>query len=133
MMPSPMGTMKALPCAGVRARQEVGQATFALLDDVLGFTIEEQAFGAQQGEGPPVAERMRALATPRFPHVARAVDALVDSDFDARFARHGEPRGAFRKALDSDPGPWSTWARVYRNGRDWQVTPGGGPRLLVHA
>ncbi|NVJ20836.1 TetR/AcrR family transcriptional regulator C-terminal domain-containing protein [Myxococcus sp. AM011] len=76
--------MEALGLLGLPPK-EAGWATFALLDYVLGFTIEEQAFGAQQGEGPPAAERMRTLALSRFPHVARAVDALVDPDFDARF------------------------------------------------
>ncbi|MCP3063982.1 TetR/AcrR family transcriptional regulator C-terminal domain-containing protein [Myxococcus sp. K38C18041901] len=41
--------------------------------------------GARDAQAPPVAEQMRALATSRFPHVARAVEALVDPDFDARF------------------------------------------------
>ncbi|WP_141589965.1 TetR/AcrR family transcriptional regulator C-terminal domain-containing protein [Myxococcus sp. AB056] len=77
--------MEALARAGLSPR-EAGWATFTLLDYVLGFTIEEQAFCARDMEGSPVAQRMRALATTRFPHVARAVDALVDPDFDARFA-----------------------------------------------
>jgi len=76
--------MEALGQAGF-APKEAGWATFALLDYVLGFTIEEQSFGAQPEEGPSVAERMRALATSRYPHVARAVEALVDTDFEARF------------------------------------------------
>ncbi|MCP3137565.1 TetR/AcrR family transcriptional regulator C-terminal domain-containing protein [Pyxidicoccus xibeiensis] len=75
----------ALGRAGLKPR-EAGWAALAVLDYVLGFTLEEQAFGMPQGEAPPVAERLRALATARFPHVAAAVDSLVDPDFDARFA-----------------------------------------------
>ena len=87
--------------AGLKPR-EAGWAAFSVLDYVLGFTIEEQSHGTQGGEGPSVAERLRALATDRFPHVAAAVDAIVDPDFDARFAfglelflaglRHRKPR-----------------------------------------
>ncbi|WP_163780254.1 TetR/AcrR family transcriptional regulator C-terminal domain-containing protein [Myxococcus vastator] len=77
--------MEALAQAGLSSK-EASWATFTLLDYVLGFTIEEQSFGARDVEGPPVAERMRAVASTRFPHVARAVDAMVDPDFDARFA-----------------------------------------------
>ncbi|WP_426749772.1 TetR/AcrR family transcriptional regulator C-terminal domain-containing protein [Myxococcus sp. Y35] len=77
--------MEALALAGLSSK-EAGWATFTLLDYVLGFTIEEQSFGAPDMKEPPVAERMRALASTRFPHVARAVDAMVDLDFDARFA-----------------------------------------------
>jgi TetR/AcrR family tetracycline transcriptional repressor len=75
----------ALGRAGLKPR-EAGWAAFSVLDYVLGFTIEEQSLGSQGKEGPSVADRMRALATGRFPHVAAAVDAIVDSDFDARFA-----------------------------------------------
>ncbi|MCE9667887.1 TetR/AcrR family transcriptional regulator C-terminal domain-containing protein [Myxococcus stipitatus] len=77
--------MEALAQAGLSSK-DAAWATFTLLDYVLGFTIEEQSFGARDAQEPPLAERMRALATPRFPHVARAVEALVDPDFDARFA-----------------------------------------------
>ncbi|MFP2928065.1 TetR/AcrR family transcriptional regulator C-terminal domain-containing protein [Pyxidicoccus sp. 3LG] len=75
----------ALGRAGLKPR-EAGWAAFSLLDYVLGFTIEEQAFGMQGSDGPSVADRVRALATARFPHVLAAVDALVDPDFEARFA-----------------------------------------------
>ncbi|MFP2907911.1 TetR/AcrR family transcriptional regulator C-terminal domain-containing protein [Pyxidicoccus sp. 3LFB2] len=75
----------ALVRAGLKPR-EGGWAAFSVLDYVLGFTIEEQSLGAQGTEGPAVGERIRALATARFPHVAAAVDAIVDTDFDARFA-----------------------------------------------
>nr|BDT37325.1 TetR/AcrR family transcriptional regulator C-terminal domain-containing protein [Myxococcus sp. MH1] len=76
--------MEALTQAGLSSK-EAGWTTFTLLDYVLGFTIEEQSLGTRDAQAPPVAEQMRALATPRFPHVARAVEALVDPDFDARF------------------------------------------------
>ena len=75
----------ALGRAGLEPR-EAGWAAFSVLDYVLGFTIEEQAFGTQGGEGPSVADRIRGLASGRFPHVTAAVDALTDPDFDARFA-----------------------------------------------
>ncbi|QSQ25292.1 TetR/AcrR family transcriptional regulator C-terminal domain-containing protein [Pyxidicoccus parkwayensis] len=75
----------ALGRAALKPR-EASWAAFSVLDYVLGFTIEEQSLGAQKAEGPPVAERIRALAKGRFPHVAAAADAIVDPDFDARFA-----------------------------------------------
>ncbi|RKH43910.1 TetR/AcrR family transcriptional regulator C-terminal domain-containing protein [Corallococcus sicarius] len=75
----------ALGRAGLKP-QEASWAAFTVLDYVLGFTIEEQGFTAQ---GEVTAERagaLRELARARYPHAAGAVEAILDRDFDRRFA-----------------------------------------------
>ncbi|NBD13377.1 TetR/AcrR family transcriptional regulator C-terminal domain-containing protein [Corallococcus silvisoli] len=66
--------------------QEASWAAFTALDYVLGFTIEEQGFIAQDSEVKAREVALRDLAAARYPHAAGAVDAILDRDFDRRFA-----------------------------------------------
>ncbi|RKH56783.1 TetR/AcrR family transcriptional regulator C-terminal domain-containing protein [Corallococcus aberystwythensis] len=75
----------ALGRAGLGPR-EAGWAAFSVLDYVLGFTIEEQGFTAQDAEAKAREGALRQLASERYPHAAGAVDAILDRDFDSRFA-----------------------------------------------
>ncbi|RKH33465.1 TetR/AcrR family transcriptional regulator C-terminal domain-containing protein [Corallococcus sp. CA031C] len=67
------------------AAREAGWAAFTVLDYVLGFTIEEQGFSAQEAETKERAGALRERASARYPHAAGAMDAILDRDFDRRF------------------------------------------------
>ncbi|NOK16764.1 TetR/AcrR family transcriptional regulator C-terminal domain-containing protein [Corallococcus carmarthensis] len=75
----------ALTRAGFDSRT-AGWAAFTALDYVLGFTIEEQGLAAQEVEAKEREGALRQLASARYPHAAGAVDAILDRDFDRRFA-----------------------------------------------
>ncbi|MFB1478817.1 TetR/AcrR family transcriptional regulator C-terminal domain-containing protein [Corallococcus sp. RDP092CA] len=75
----------ALTRAGLDST-EAGWAAFSALDYVLGFTIEEQGFASQDAEAKEREGALRQLASVRYPHAAGAVDAILDRDFDRRFA-----------------------------------------------
>ncbi|RYZ34372.1 MAG: TetR family transcriptional regulator [Myxococcaceae bacterium] len=64
---------------------EAGWAAFTVLDYVLGFTIEEQGFSAQEAETKERVGALRERASAHYPHAAGAMDAILDRDFGRRF------------------------------------------------
>ena len=63
-------------------------ATFNLFYFVLGFVIEEQAFADQWGnaEKTVLFEEFDAATAQTHPAISRSLGAILDSDFDQRFA-----------------------------------------------
>ncbi|MEO7065527.1 MAG: TetR/AcrR family transcriptional regulator C-terminal domain-containing protein [Rhodanobacter sp.] len=63
-------------------------SSFALLDYVLGFVMEEQGSPSINPKESALTEQrvaFAALAAPSYPHVAAAMDDVFHLDFDARF------------------------------------------------
>lgn len=78
----------ALSRAGLSPRV-ASWGSFSVLDYVLGFSIEEQAFLHPGAEGLDLGERekrLKALSLSGFPYVASAADDILDRDLDRRFA-----------------------------------------------